>query len=103
MEISKIYEAIQARQQRIQPDDVENLLKENKLGLTIVKSEIVGKTREGVLLHFKETTLKHKCNRTDVFAIANKYNIEDTDLFVGKKVFLETVEINENEFVRIKA
>jgi hypothetical protein len=98
MKVDEMYKPSPFKQYKIDTEDIDALMKDNKLGLTITKSEVVGETRNGLLLSFKETTLKHKCNRQDVFVVANKYNLKETNEFVGKKVFLTDIK----DHVRIK-
>lgn len=92
MEITEMYKT--ARQNRIESEDIEKL---NKDGLTIHKVKIIGKTRMGMLLSFRETHLEHKCNRIDAFALAKKFETNESDEFEGKKVWLKI----EKNIVRI--
>jgi hypothetical protein len=92
--VGELYKIQSARGlEKIGIEDIAEL----KAGLIISKIEIVGKDRQGVILSFKDTNHVHKCNRSDVFAIADEYKLSDTDQFVGKKVYFANV----NDFVRI--
>lgn len=91
--VGELYKIQSGKLEKIGIGDIAEL----KAGLIISKLEIVGKDRQGVILCFKETNHVHKCNRSDVFAIAEEYNVSDTDQFVGKKVYFTNV----NDLVRI--
>jgi len=87
MKITEMYKT--ARQNRVESDDIETL---NKEGLTIHNAKIIGKTRMGILLSFKEPHLEHKCNRIDAFALAKAFETNESDEFEGKKVWFKIEE-----------
>ncbi len=91
MKVSELY---QSRQTRIQPQNTDYVEKP----LTISEVDIVGKERQGILLSFEETELKHKCNRTDAVTLTKLLKTDETDDFVGKKITLVAV----NNLVRIQ-
>jgi hypothetical protein len=92
--VGELYKIQSARGlEKIGTKDIAEL----KTGLIISKIEVVGKDRQGIILSFKDTNHVHKCNRADVFAIADEYKLSDTDQFIGKKVYFTEV----NELVRI--
>ena len=89
----KLTEIYLSRQNRIQSENLEDF----KDGLTIKEIAVVGKARKGIVLSFIETSMEHKCNRTDAFILAKMFDTNETDNFKGKKINLTVI----NEKVRI--
>jgi hypothetical protein len=96
VEISELYKSVG---NRIKASDLKTI----KQPLTISSMEIVGKTRKGLLLHFTETELAHRCNRVDVNVMSKKFSASNTDKFKGQKITL-VAENQENgkTYIRIK-
>jgi len=92
MKLSEIY---LTHQDRIEPSNIETF----KDGLTISKAEVIGKKRKGILLSFKETPLQHKCNRVDAFSLADHIQTDETENFVGHKVYFYSEE--DSNIVRL--